>query len=152
MNLNDRIKTFAFLRLSPWNTPQYKNQKELGGLYNGYVGIRKDIYDEVFIDPRWRAYAEMKHYTLYDYDNTKVSQEVHGGITYMNECSIPIEIIPLTNVPITDEIINNYIIVGFDTSHHNDNSDIWDYNAVKAETLKWKENIDNQINNYYKNF
>lgn len=137
--------TFAFLKRTPWNQLYHKDLS-LGGLYNGYVAIRKDIYDKVFIDPVWKAYAEIKNLELYDYDNTKVPSDVHGGITFINTCSEPIEMSPLTDIP--GDYINKYVVVGFDTGHWNDDATKWDYEAVKRETLQWKSAIDEAINNF----
>jgi len=131
---------------TPWYNkevnPNKNKQENFGGLFNGYVAIRKDIYDRIFVDDSvWDdgGYLRFK----YDMWYTLVPQCVHGGITYIHLIEDPIAMYPLTDIP--KNYVNNYVVVGFDTGHINDTSDIWTYETVREETLQWRESIEDVI-------
>jgi len=132
-------ETFAFLRKTPWYNKEVNpnKQESLGGLFNGYVAIRKDIYDSIFQDDSWDDEDSFR--SKYDMWYTLVPQCVHGGITCLRLMDSPISMYPLTDIP--KDYVNNYVMVGFDTGHIDDDSDIWTYEAVKKETLGWRDSI-----------
>ena len=134
-------RVIAFLAESP----VYRNKKESHindllfdcGKYNGYVGVHKDVR---MIDS-YMSGASFEEESLDDYVN------VHGGIT-LDEISDRFKtwlINPLTDIP--KEYWKDYRILGFDTAHSEDTSDMWGYKEVKEETLRFKEDIEKYINN-----
>lgn len=50
-------------------------------------------------------------------------------------------IIPLTEIP-SPEVLKTFRCIGFDTLHAGDTAEKWTIDAVKAETLRLKEQIE----------
>lgn len=103
-----------------------------GGEYNGYVAFDKELPES------WQGARD------FDLDNTLDDLvSVHGGITYdepMSEFENE-PIIPLTEIP-SPKALKTFRCIGFDTLHAGDTAEKWPIDAVKAETLRLKEQIE----------
>lgn len=123
----------AFLRENPFHHVFRKGMPPIeGGEYNGYVAFDKELPQS------WQSTADFRlNGTL---DNLV---DVHGGITYDNSMfdfeNEPI--IPLTEIP-SPEVLKTFRCIGFDTLHAGDTAEKWTTDAVKAETLRLKEQIE----------
>lgn len=122
----------AFLRMSPLHHAFREGKPFVeGGEYNGYVAFDKELPES------WLNSSFEDNNTL-DYLVT-----VHGGITYDNPMSDfeNEHIIPLTEIP-SPEVLKTFRCIGFDTLHAGDTAEKWTIDAVKAETLRLKEQIE----------
>lgn len=122
----------AFLARTPFYQ-QVMEGRMPGGLYNGYIATNKDIPLSHQGGAEWEAINVL--------DNLV---HVHGGITYdsplYKDNRIPM--VPLTAIP-EPEILDDLRVIGFDTCHYGDIKEDWDFEAVKAETLRLLEQIKN---------
>lgn len=113
----------------------YNSNPLLRGAYNGYLAIRKDIWDKVYKDA----------------DLYKDIPQPHGGIIwdsygethcFADQAKLFIETEPVS--------VKNRMIIGFDTAHCGDTFMKWLKEDVIKETLRWKEEVLNDINNKLK--
>ena len=123
----------AFLRENPFHHVFRKGMSPVeGGEYNGYVAFDKELPQS------WQGLASFLD------DNTLDNLvDVHGGITYDNSMSDweNEPVIPLTEIP-SPEVLKAFRCIGFDTLHAGDTVEKWPIDAVKAETLRLKEQIE----------
>lgn len=123
----------AFLRMNPFHHAFREGMPPVeGGEYNGYVAFDKELPQS------WQGTID------YSLNNTLDNLvDVHGGITYDEPMSefINEPIIPLTELP-SPEVLKTFRCIGFDTLHAGDTAEKWTIDAVKAETLRLKEQIE----------
>lgn len=128
----------AFLMMNPFHHKYregYEDHPIEGGEYNGYVAFNREL------PLSWQGGA--KHDNEDTLDNLI---DVHGGITFdspmesLKDCAI----IPLTKIPYPI-FFEKFRCIGFDTLHCGDTKEEWTIEAVKAETLKLKEQIEELI-------
>ena len=94
------------------------------GYANGYVAVPKD-------------------HPYYGRDYDSIDVDVHGGLTY--SCPGEALTINTTGIELIEGNISNlkdYYVFGFDTCHYGDNLMNWSKEAVIAETLKLKRQLE----------
>lgn len=127
----------AFLMMNPFHHRLNPNLDPLldGGEYNGYVAF------DAKLPLSWQGGAPFEDKTVLDN-----MIDVHGGITLDRSMEnwTHEAIIPLTAIP-EPEQFKNLRVIGFDTLHYDDTKDKWPFDAIKAETLKLKEQIEHLI-------
>lgn len=121
----------ADARLLKERGADYNGNPFFRGAYNGYLAIRKDIWDKAYKDA----------------DLYEDIPQPHGGITwdsygetncFADQAKFFIETEPVS--------IKNRMIIGFDTAHYGDTFMKWLKEDVIKETLRWKEEVLNDIN------
>lgn len=130
------MNTICFLVPTPQLNPNsyktnpgfYLNEVLNRGQYNGYVGIDKET---------WNKYIGIDNY----FDLPDEFPQPHGGITYMNKCD-RLGYVPIIAIDNSfDTSLEDYIALGFDTLHSGDDYNKWDFNAVRNETRRWRDEI-----------
>lgn len=131
------MNTICFLIPTPNINPvYYKNCPHLyldevfgRGQYNGYVGIDKETWD--------------KYIGVYSYfDLPNDFPQPHGGVTYLTIKEKRLGDIPIIAIDNSfDTNLEDYVIIGFDTLHFGDNYTKWDFDAVRNETRRWRDEI-----------
>ena len=122
----------AFLMMNPFHHKLYKGNYDRGGEYNGYVAFDGKLPLSLQGGADWED------------DNTLDNMvSVHGGITFDSPMSnlTGCAIVPLTSIP-NPETLKKFRCIGFDTLHCGDTKEKWPEDAVKAETLRLKEQIE----------
>ena len=136
------MKSVAFIRSNDW----FKNKNLCPcGTHNGYVAIP----------------PTNKHYAM-SFDELEENISVHGGVTFFetavygertqNSWIVKPEFVGTKHEVLKDaeflsdntEIGNDWKIVGFDTMHFNDNSTIWNKEAVIQETLNLQRQLEEE--------
>lgn len=121
------------------NNPLYKNHRISGkecGVCNAYIYIP---YSQ-----------ELAKIAINDNDYYPFESQVgvHGGITYGDKepCTISEFHCPYNRVLNNDEYTKEYICVGWDTNHLDDNDDKWNYRTVIEENERLAEQLVEVIN------
>ena len=122
---------FAFM----CETPKYDGIGiVLGGQYNGYVATDMPLPASYQSGARYDDEHALDNFV-----------NVHGGITFDAPMHNDWPFIPLTEIP-APESFERFRVIGFDTMHYDDTPERWDFDAVRAETMRMYEQIGNLIN------
>ena len=117
------------------------------GRYNGYIAIPMEMWE------RMRTELDPESYYSCEYDRVPTSiDEPHGGWTYgaqEEDFSIDDRWIPLLDIRKVNTI--NYMIIGFDTCHFNDNYKIWTAKTVREEVFRVYESVQDYIKRNFNN-
>ena len=121
------------------NNPLYKNHGISGieyGMCNGYIYIP---YSQEL------AKIAMNDSDYYPFES---QLNAHGGITYGNiePCNIAKYHCPYNRVLDKDEYTKEYICIGWDTNHLDDNDDKWNYHTVIEENERLAKQLVKVIN------
>ena len=101
------------------------------GDYNGYLAIPSELFDKIILP------IDEENPYLMDYDRMpNIDVYPHGGWTFCENADLSNlqTFIPLLDIRKVDT--KNYTIIGFDTCHLNDNSDIWNAKTVREHTFE----------------
>ena len=124
----------AFLMMNPFHHKFRADfsTKDMGGEFNGYVAFDGNLP---------LSYQGGKSWV--DDDALDNMVHVHGGITFDSPMSdlADCPIVPITSIP-DPKTLKKFRCIGFDTLHSGDTKKEWTEDAVKAETLRLKEQIE----------
>lgn len=116
------------------HTPILKAQEFIDderGDYNGYLAIPSELFDKLILP------KNEDNWFVQDYDRMpNIGVFPHGGWTFCKNADLNNvkHFIPLLDIRKVDT--KNYTIIGFDTCHLGDNSDIWNAKTVREHVFE----------------
>lgn len=120
---------------------KYIGQAENRGQYNGYLAIPIEVWNRIKLN----SDEENPYETHYDLiPNLEI--DIHGGWTYgeiFENFSTDSNFIPLLDIRKVDT--TNYMVIGFDTCHINDNYQNWTAKEVREELFKLYDALINYV-------
>lgn len=112
------------------------------GKYNGYVATDEHLPES------WQTWQRTHDVDADENNLLDAFVDVHGGITLDTTMSANWSIVPLTPVPVSADEFHRFRVIGFDTLHICDTPEMWGYEQVRKETLRFYAQIVELLKTY----